>query len=134
MSSIARLIGEIMGWGRKRKSELTDEGEERTVLGPNQVEIETFRMPSSGSLSLKLDSVNDALLNFIILDDRNLTYLQAGQGDYAPVVESGMTTEEHLDVDLPEGDWHLVIYNEDQREQAILFMEWKLDCTSALGV
>jgi len=98
------------------------------------MEVETFRLPNSGSLSLELDSVNDAPLNFIVLDDRNLTYLQAGQADYAPVVESGMTTEESMDVDLPEGDWHLVMYNEDQREQAILFMEWSLDCTGVLGV
>jgi hypothetical protein len=134
MSSIARIIGGVLGWGRQRKSQLTDEGEQRTVLGPNQMEVETFRLPNSGSLSLELDSVNDAPLNFIVLDDRNLTYLQAGQADYAPVVESGMTTEESIDVDLPEGDWHLVMYNEDQREQAILFMEWRLDCTGALGV
>lgn len=134
MSSLARLIGGAIGWSRQRKSQLTDEGEGRMVLDPNQMEVETFRMPSDGSLSLDLDSVNDRKLNFIIVDDRNLTYLQAGQADFAPMAESGMTTEEYIDVDLPEGDWHLVIYNEDQREQAVLFMKWKIDCTGALGV
>lgn len=134
MSSLARIIGGVLGWGRQRKSQLTDDGEERIFLGPNQMEVETFQMPGGGSLSLELDSVNDVPLNFIVLDDRNITYLQAGQADYAPIFESGMTTDEHVEVDLPDGDWHLVIYNEDQREQAILFLEWELDCTSALGV
>lgn len=134
MSNLAKLIGGVMGWGRQRKSQLTDYGEERTVLNPNQMEAETFRMPSKGTLSLELDSVNNIPLNFIILDDRNLTYLQAGQADYAPVFESGMTTEDEIDVDLPEGDWHLIIYNEDQREQAVLYMKWEIDCTSALGI
>jgi hypothetical protein len=134
MSSLARIIGGMIGWGRQRKSQLTDSGEERMALGPNQMEVETFRLPNSGSLSVELDSINDMPLNLIIVDDRNLTYLQAGQADYAPVFESGMTTDEEIDVDLPEGDWHFIIYNENQREQAILYIEWGLDCTSALGL
>jgi hypothetical protein len=134
MSNLARLIGGVVGWGRQRKSQLTDRGEERTLINPNQIESETFQLPNKGTLSFEFDSVNNIPLNFIILDDRNLTYLQAGQADYAPVFESGMTTEENIDVNLPEGDWHLIVYNEDQREQAILYMEWEIDCTSALGV
>jgi hypothetical protein len=134
MSNLARLIGGVVGCGRQRKSQLTDNGEERTIINPNQMEAETFQLPNKGRLSLEVDSVNNVPLNFIILDDRNLTYLQAGQADYAPVFESGMTTEDDIDVNLPEGDWHLIIYNEDQREQAVLYMEWEIDCTNALGV
>lgn len=133
MASLAELIGDIIG-GRQRQANLTDEGHDRMVLAPNRMEVVNISMVGDGTLSLEVDSVNDSPVNVIILDERNLTYLQTGQANFATVFESGMVTNEELSVDLPEGEWYVVYYNEDQQEQAVVYLEWEIYSAGALGI
>lgn len=135
MSWTRAILGGYLGAkaaGKKRerrKEELTDDGERRVVLDPNEMDAFPTEFGTDGRLIFTVESIDETPINVIVVNERNLGYIQAGKAEFATPFESGMTTREKVDIRLPKGNWYVVQYNESQREQAIIYNQWRIDGT-----